>query len=191
MISRSEQRRKVLAWAVPFSATACLVGGVIFSATYVMARNTEQPVSPAKQGATAAPASPDSLGPPVALVPIRSEDAEAAGDASGRGGMQAFVDPETGEMRTPTAAELAQLQEEAANGETDGLAGQKSLVVQDNFSGAGLVEQHFKDGSVMVDLQGRFRHTATVTIAADGTLNMDCDSSCSSQGTEHQHAGGK
>ena len=41
-------------------------------------------------------------------------------------------------------------------------------------SGEGLVVEQHADGTVMVDLQGRFQHAVLARVNADGTVEMQC-----------------
>mgnify|MGYP005850048551 CR=1 FL=1 len=41
-------------------------------------------------------------------------------------------------------------------------------------SGEGLVAEQHADGTVMVDLQGRFQHAMLARVNADGTVEMQC-----------------
>ena len=41
-------------------------------------------------------------------------------------------------------------------------------------SGEGLVAEQHADGTVMVDLQGRFQHAVVARVNADGTIEMQC-----------------
>jgi len=70
------------------------------------------------------------------------------------------IDPETGELGMPTREqwnELSDLEQQRLD-----------------HSSAGLVEVHHPDGSVSVDLQGRFQEFATVRIGPDGKLVFQC-----------------
>lgn len=76
------------------------------------------------------------------------------------GGMVIGIDPETGKLGMPTREQLKELSD----------LEQQRL----NHSSAGLVEVHHPDGSVSVDLQGRFQEFATVRIGPDGELIFQC-----------------
>ena len=76
------------------------------------------------------------------------------------GGMVIGMDPETGKLGMPTREQLKELSD----------LEQQRL----NHSSAGLVEVHHPDGSVSVDLQGRFQEFATVRIGPDGELIFQC-----------------
>jgi len=76
------------------------------------------------------------------------------------GGMLIGIDPETGKLGMPTREqwnELSDLEQQRLD-----------------HSSAGLVEVHHPDGSVSVDLQGRFQEFATVRIGPDGKLVFQC-----------------
>lgn len=83
--------------------------------------------------------------------------------AAGRpavGGMLIGIDPETGKLGMPTREQWNQLSD----------LEQQRL----DHSSAGLIEVHHPDGSVSVDLQGRFQEFATVRIGPDGKLIFQC-----------------
>lgn len=75
-------------------------------------------------------------------------------------GMVVGIDPETGELGMPTPDQLKRLSE--------------SQQYEVDHSAAGLVEVHHPDGSVSIDLQGRFQEYATVRIGPGGKLIFDC-----------------
>ncbi len=83
----------------------------------------------------------------------------AKGD-NGANGQQVAVDKQTGKLRQPTAEEAKQL--------IDGLT---PLL---NDSPEGLTAVHRNDGSVFVDLQGRFMSVAVAKIGADGKVEEKC-----------------
>ncbi|MGH7342904.1 MAG: post-PEP-CTERM-1 domain-containing protein [Candidatus Rokuibacteriota bacterium] len=70
------------------------------------------------------------------------------------------IDPETGRLGMPTPEQMEEL---------SGLA-----TPEIDHSSEGLVEVHHPDGSVSVDLQGRFQEFATVRIGQDGKLVFQC-----------------
>jgi hypothetical protein len=93
--------------------------------------------------------------------PSGADDANAApamtNAAPGRAASRIQIDPQTGRrVAAPTGA--------------------VALPADPAFSTshAGLVEQPAPGGGVMVDLQGRFRSAATVTVGPDGTAQRDC-----------------
>ncbi|MGH7681407.1 MAG: post-PEP-CTERM-1 domain-containing protein [Candidatus Eiseniibacteriota bacterium] len=73
------------------------------------------------------------------------------------------IDPETGKLGPPTAEQRAELEQISAS--------QNALL---SHSSAGLVEEHRADGTVHVNLQGRFQEYATVRIGPDGKKTFDC-----------------
>jgi hypothetical protein len=70
------------------------------------------------------------------------------------------IDPETGKLGMPTPEQLKELSD-LQQYEVD-------------HSDVGLVEVHHPDGSVSVDLQGRFQEYATVRIGPDGKKTFQC-----------------
>jgi hypothetical protein len=75
-------------------------------------------------------------------------------------GRDVQVDPQTGQIKPLTADEAKQL--------ADGL---KTML---NKSTDGLVQVQNADGSVSMDLQGRFQNVAVARVNADGTLEQSC-----------------
>src|SRR6185295_11916788 len=75
-------------------------------------------------------------------------------------GMVVGIDPETGQLGMPTPEQMQKLSE--------------LQQPQVDHSAEGLVEVHHPDGSVSVDLQGRFQEYATVRVGPDGKLIYQC-----------------
>jgi hypothetical protein len=75
-------------------------------------------------------------------------------------GQTVAVDGQTGQARPLTPEEARRLAE-----------GIKELV---NQSSEGLVQVRHADGSVSIDLQGRFQNVAVAKINADGTISQSC-----------------
>ncbi len=75
-------------------------------------------------------------------------------------GRDVQVDPQTGQIKPLTPEEAKQL--------ADGL---KTML---NKSTEGLVKVKNADGSVSMDLQGRFQNVAVARVNADGTLEQSC-----------------
>jgi len=74
-------------------------------------------------------------------------------------GLIIYIDPETGRpTSTPTEAQRAAMQ--------------SALAELLNYSDEGLVEVVMPDGSVVMDLQGRFQSTLIVQVAPDGTQHF-------------------
>ena len=80
--------------------------------------------------------------------------------ASAQGGMIVGIDPETGRIGPASSAQRAEL----------GLSVSQAL----SRSQAGLVEVHHPDGSVSIDLQGRFQEYAIGHIGPDGRPSLQC-----------------
>lgn len=78
----------------------------------------------------------------------------------GTAGMVVGIDPETGELGMPTPEQLQKFADSQQN--------------QVDHSSAGLVEVHHPDGSVSIDLQGRFQEYETVRVGPDGKLIYQC-----------------
>ena len=76
------------------------------------------------------------------------------------GGQDVKVDGQTGEIQPLTKEEAAKL-----------AAGLKPML---NKSTDGLVEVQHPDGSVSMDLQGRFQNVAVVRVNKDGTVSQSC-----------------
>ena len=114
------------------------------------------PTNPAGPLETAHPAaegaSPGSAAPavPTAVAPHEA-------------GMVVGIDPETGKIGPPTAEQRAELDQIAAS--------QNALLSR---SAVGLTEEHRADGTVHVNLQGRFQEYATVRVGPDGKKTFGC-----------------
>lgn len=76
-------------------------------------------------------------------------------------GLVAYIDPATGGLTaTPTEEQRAAMR--------------TALAALVNDSDEGLVEVTLPDGSVVMDLQGRFQEAVVVQVASDGTQHMQC-----------------
>jgi hypothetical protein len=75
-------------------------------------------------------------------------------------GQNVQVDPETGQIKPLTPQEAKQL--------ADGLK------VMLNRSSKGLVQKRHPDGSVAMDLEGRFQNVAVARINEDGSVTQSC-----------------
>lgn len=76
------------------------------------------------------------------------------------GGQDIQVDTQTGQIKPLTSQEAQQL----ANG----------LAPMLDNSTDGLVQVHHADGSVSMDLQGRFQNVAVMKVNTDGTIEQGC-----------------
>jgi len=76
------------------------------------------------------------------------------------GGQDVQIDTQTGEIKPLTPQEAQQL----ANG----------LAPMLDNSTDGLVQVHHADGSVSMDLQGRFQNVAVIKVNTDGTIEQSC-----------------
>ncbi len=90
--------------------------------------------------------------------------AAAAGPA--RAAVRVFIDPETGELTSRPTREALDAQAGAPEGEPGSWL---------NTYGGDLLEEYLPDGSVMVDLRGRFQTAVVATIDPDtGEVTTDC-----------------
>jgi hypothetical protein len=101
---------------------------------------------------------------PAAAAPpeqaVAQNPVEAAAPVA-TAGLIAYIDPATGGVTTtPTEEQRAAMR-----------AALTELV---NESQTGLVEVRLPDGSVVVDLQGRFHEAVVVQVAPDGTRTLQC-----------------
>ena len=78
------------------------------------------------------------------------------------GNQEVFVDSQTGKIKPLSAQEAQELAQ-----------GLKTML-EKNKSSEGLVEEHNADGSISVDLQGRFQNVAVARENEDGTLSTSC-----------------
>jgi len=83
-----------------------------------------------------------------------------ASPASVRPGMVVGVDPETGQLGMPTAEQMTELSPR-----------EQSMISR---SGAGLVQVHHPDGSVSINLQGRFQEFVIARNGPDGKPVYGC-----------------
>ena len=90
----------------------------------------------------------------------RAHPAKTAAPAVARGGMVVAYDPETGRLGRPTIEQLLELNLQERN------AVSRSL--------DGLLQVRHPDGSVSVDLRGRFQELAVARIGADGKPVLRC-----------------
>jgi len=96
----------------------------------------------------------------ASAVPVPAEARPAATDRPAAAGMVIGIDPETGKLGMPTREQLQELSDLER--------------LRINHSSAGLIEVHHPDGSVSVDLQGRFQEFATVRTGPDGEFIFQC-----------------
>lgn len=75
-------------------------------------------------------------------------------------GQDVQVDPQTGQVRSLTPEQARRLAE-----------GLKRML---NKSSDGLVQEQHADGSVSMDLQGRFQNVAVARVESDGTVTQSC-----------------
>lgn len=102
--------------------------------------------------AAAAPPEQPATQAPAAVAPVAAA------------GLVAYIDPSTGGLTTtPTEEQRAALR--------------SALAALVNESDAGLFEVTLPDGTVMMDLQGRFQEALVVQLAPDGTRQYSCVSS--------------
>lgn len=94
------------------------------------------------------------------VAPARPTPAKAA-PVSGQSGMRIFRDPETGEIGPPTAAQAAEVAR---------IDGAENL----EFSSQGLEQVRHADGSVSMDLEGRFQEYLVVRKDASGKIQKSC-----------------
>ena len=101
---------------------------------------------------------------PAPAVPPEQAAAQAPAEAMppvAAAGLVAFIDPATGGLTaTPTAEQRAAMR--------------AALAALVNDSDLGLVEVTLPDGSVVMDLQGRFQEAVVVQVAPEGTRHMQC-----------------
>jgi hypothetical protein len=100
---------------------------------------------------------------PAAAAPPEQAAAQTPAEAApvAAAGLVAFIDPATGGLTTnPTEEQRAAMR--------------TALAVLVNDSGDGLVEVRLPDGSVVMDLQGRFHEAVVVQVAPDGARNLQC-----------------
>lgn len=77
-------------------------------------------------------------------------------------GQEVQIDSQTGQMKPLSPEDAKKL--------ADGL----KEMLNKNKSSEGLVEEHHHDGSVSVDLQGRFQSVTVARVNKDGTVTTSC-----------------
>ena len=95
----------------------------------------------------------------------QAETANAAGTKYTKvkvGNQEVFVDSQTGKIKPLSAQEAQELAQ-----------GLKTML-EKNQSSEGLVEEHNADGSISVDLQGRFQNVVVARENEDGTVSTSC-----------------
>jgi hypothetical protein len=100
---------------------------------------------------------------PLAAPVLADDDVAAATrqEQTAAAGAVASADPVTdGLVSIPTEAERAELW--------------AAVATELNSSFEGLSEVELPDGSVVIDLQGRFRHVVVAHVAPDGTRQVEC-----------------
>ena len=101
---------------------------------------------------------------PAAAAQEEQTAAQATAAPVAAAGLVAYIDPATGGLTaTPTEEQRAAMR--------------AALAALVNDSDEGLVEVTLPDGSVMLDLQGRFQEALVVLMAPDGTRRHECISS--------------
>ncbi len=90
-----------------------------------------------------------------------ANDVANEGRAPGTAALRAYLDPETGELVVGPAP--------SSEGELD--ADTQNALRRDD---EGLVVQHHADGSVSMDLQGRYQSVSVIQINHDGTASITC-----------------
>jgi hypothetical protein len=94
--------------------------------------------------------------PLPAAAPARITHTEPS-TVAGAAGMRIFRDPETGGIAPPNAAESAALENDSNSEDM-----------------TGLTQVTLPDGSVMIDLQGRFQESMVMQIAPNGQHVVNC-----------------
>ena len=100
----------------------------------------------------------------VVRVPA-AEPSNAELQAVGAFGLWVFLDPETGEITTPTPEQSAR---------------RRAFDASLNKSDLGLTAFELQEGGRGVHLSGRFQHALKVTVAEDGSLHYSC--------SDHDHS---
>ena len=139
-------------------ALLLLVGALVVMAGLIWGgghRSRVDANAPAQSRPSVAPLATAIPEAPVVTAPARSAVARPT-TVAGAAGMRIFKDPETGEIGPPTAGSSAL--EMDANSEDM----------------TGLKQEVLPDGSVMVDLQGRFQESMVMRIDANGHSFMTC-----------------
>jgi hypothetical protein len=128
---------------------ALLALAAVSLALPALAGEDPAPALAGDDGATTAPQEQAASQAPAKAAPIAAA------------GLVAYIDPATGGLTaTPTEEQRAAMR--------------AALAALVNDSDQGLVEVTLPDGSVMLDLQGRFQEALVVLVAPDGTRRYEC-----------------
>lgn len=140
---------------LPLVGALVAIAGIVWGAGLLPHASGKTPAAPV---AIAAPAPDAAVQTPVAAkTEARIQVAQAQpATVAGSAGMRIFKDPETGEMGLPT--------ESASALETD----------SNSEDMTGLTQVTLRDGSVMIDLQGRFQESMVIRLDAKGNKVVDC-----------------
>lgn len=157
----------VFARAASVLAALLLVALILPTSTDQSAFSGAPEISPEVASTAVSPDSRPIAPTPIVAAPIAQapavRDQAHAPERPGMAGMVVGIDPETGELGMPTREQRLELE-------------QLSVVEGSRLShdAAGLVQEYRADGSVHMDLQGRFQEYATVRIGPDGSLHFGC-----------------
>ena len=148
----------LIAWAAGVVTTGMLVPRT----TAIPPRPAElsRPAAPVAPAVPVMPAAPVTPATPATPVTVASPPAPPVSATPGRAGMVVGIDPETGQIGMPTGPQMLDLS-----------AREQAMISR---SGAGLTEVHHPDGSVSINLQGRFQAFVIARIGADGKPAYGC-----------------
>jgi hypothetical protein len=149
MMSRHETQRP------PALLSLALLGLALLVALPAVAAEPAQDAATTTAAAATAEATPSQAAPAEAAT----VETATAPEVAFQSGLVVVRDAETGELRPPTAAEMARI------------AGFRAI----NESSAGLVEESLADGGVKVNLEGRFESFLTVHVTPDGKRVYACN----------------
>ena len=97
---------------------------------------------------------------PEAAIEAARQEAPGAAPSPGQAGMRVAIEPETGELTVPSPQQQKLMEQEL----------QEAL----SRSDVGLYEEVLPDGTVKVNLQGRFQNASIAVIDDDGNLHTSC-----------------
>jgi hypothetical protein len=142
------------------AAASILLGGILLTLPGSIHERSAPMTTPAMATTETPPTQASGAAPPAEQAHRTARAHRPAPPPPATAGMVVGIDPETGQLGMPTPEQMQKLSE--------------SQQYQMDHSAAGLVEVHHPDGSVSIDLQGRFQEYETVRVGPDGKLIYRC-----------------
>jgi|GEM_PF-629660 len=117
----------------------------------------------------------------VLALPAQAADAAAPADAPAADALRVVVDPDTGKLRAPTAAEIKASDDRAAAARARAAANQGAAARAATAAAATPLVKTYANGARRARLTDAFHSHSVAVVRADGTLDTQCYE-------DHQHA---